>query len=548
MKRNIDVAILLLAAIVFAYFGLWNTFFQQDEWASLGFVQANGIWGNIGSYSVIELLSGKERILGSILNNLFHYFAPLHPVIFSYFAITLHWVNAMLVYLLFVRMTKAKWASLFGAVFFAVCAQASQAVSWISANTTTLPNAFFVLLSLHFLLLAVERKQKKLIAWSFVFAYISFLFKESSLFLIIFLPLFYQMKSKASLKELVKVFWLLGVLLVITSVVRLTILGGAEGQGGIYVTRGNDTAERMIFHALLYPAIGMSQVFIPKEILFPMIERMPTVAYGFLAGNPLRQIIGLIPVGDILSLFASLLLVLGIGSIFIKYKDQRTNIWFSLLFMVLGFLPFIVLDRPASTYLESRYYYLPAIGAGLLFALGISSFGRMAQSEKNGILSLTFSICLVLVSVGYLYKNAVYIRRAVRLDTLIASERKDFLKQMDMLVPTVADKPIFLLTGDSPGYYGISDLSVPFQQGMGYTIMVWFYKSGKIPPDLLSSMFLWNINAQGYKETSFGGFGYFWDEKAFAEFRKNTPEIVDEQVIRLRYKSGEKKLFDENVY
>ena len=62
------------------------------------------------------------------------------------------------------------------------------------------------------------------------------------------------------------------------------------------------------------------------------------------------------------------------------------------------------------------------------------------------------------------------------------------------------------------------------QQGMGYTLMVWYYGIGLAPrqcSELIKDYYLWEMNGQGYREVDGVGYGYFWDkdelEKALKE-------------------------------
>ncbi len=274
---------------------------------------------------------------------------------------------------------------------------------------------------------------------------------------------------------------------------------------------------------------------------------MLRTSYEFLISNPLRQTIGLILIGDLLSLFVSFILLGGV-LVMSRVRSLQFGFSFAAWFIFLSFLPFVVLDRPASTYLESRYYYLPTIGGAILIAYVLLWLIRKAQQIGRGFVSVIAVLAIVVVTAGYLYKNVVYIQRGVQVDRIIAQERLDFLRQLDELVPVVPDKPIFFITGDSPGYYGIPHLAVPFQQGVGYTIMVWFFHSGKIPPNFLATYFLWNINTQGYAEENGRGFGYFWDQQAFEEFRKSNPGISPSRIVKLHYLSGQKRLVHEAVY
>lgn len=542
MKRNLFIILLLSGIITFTYRGLWNTFFQQDEWASLGFVLGNGLLGNISSFSALELLTGKERILGSLLNNGIHLLFPFQIAAFSVFALALHWLNSVLVYLLITRLTKSRVTALAGAVYFSVASVSSQAVSWISANTTTLPNAFFVLLSLHSILSYSVRGEKRNVWLSFLFAYIAALFKESSLFLFLVLPIVYSLYSKRTLRSVIGEFAPLFGCVAALGAFRLWTLLGAEGQGGVFVTRGDNSFVRLAWHGLLYPLVGLSQLYIPRQILFPISEALGKSMYTFVSGHPYGQAVVLVLIGDLVSILASFCITL-ITLAALTVKKLRPTILFGMAFLVLSFLPFVVVDRPASTFLESRYYYLGEIGAAVVLAAFLEWTVVWYRSGKSFLRIFGLGIVWVGVSL-FLIKNAVYIHRDIVSDSILGRERISFLRQLDTLVPNLPERPILYVTGDSPGYYGIPNLAVPFQQGVGYTMMVWLYKSGRIPKELMRSMYLWNISEQGYREAGSMAFGYFWDRRALLETLRTNPKIIPSQIVALQYISAEHTLVD----
>jgi len=92
----------------------------------------------------------------------------------------------------------------------------------------------------------------------------------------------------------------------------------------------------------------------------------------------------------------------------------------------------------------------------------------------------------------------------------------------------LGDKNVFYVTGDKE-YYGPHNM-VPFQQGMGYTLMVWYYHTGKIPASFVEGNVLWDITTQGYKEVNGQGFGYFSDlpslQSAYHTYHFSKTDVV----------------------
>ena len=523
MKHKVFIFLVLLGIILYTYWELWDTFFQQDEWASMGLAIAEGPLAVVKYFSAWELAAGKVRMPGTLMNNFFHLHFPFMVAPFVFFAVSTHWLNSILVYIFSYQLTKRRFIAIIAAFYFAVASVSSGAVIWISAHTTVLPNALFVLISFVCYMKYLQNGNTRLRNASFATAIIGFLFKESSVFLLLSLPVLYALfsKKRRSLKEIVIDHWPLLMYFAFVVVVRMIGLLGAEGQQGVFVTQQPNVLARLATHALFYPVLSFSQMYIPQELMV--------------------KVTGKIIVSDIIAVLISMVLI---GySLLVAYKRTSLQkvIIFSLLYCFLSFLPFIVLDRPMSSYLESRYYYLGVIGAAILLGTLLDYWKALFAKMRFRIAAIIF---IYLLTGIVLYKNSVYIRREVRRQIIIADERKQFLFGVKEIYPALPDKLIMYITGDSPGFYGIGDLSVPFQQGVGYTMMVWYFDTGKIPGELLNDMYLWNINAQGYRDIEGRGFGYFYQIEKLQQAFREDPTLVPEQVIGFSYKAGTKELID----
>ena len=529
---DLVVWFLLLGLILITYQDLPKTFFQQDEWASVGLAFSEGSFAVVNHFSLAELAAGKVRVLGTMLNNILLLRFPFTMTPYITLALGVHWLNSVLVYIFSYQFTKRRFIAIIAAFYFSVASISSGAVTWFSAHATAIPNAFFVLISLIWYMKYLQNADTRFRNASFVSAILGFLFKESSIFLFLLLPLLSVLfgKTRRKLKEVVVDHWLVLLYFVFVVVVRTVGLLGDEGQQGVFVTLQSNTFVRLVTHAFFYPLLSFSQMYIPPEI-------MGKATSLFQAQGGLARV----AISDRLAFYASIALV--VFSFWVAYRNKLSSraIHFFIIYCMLSFLPFAVLDRPFSSYLESRYYYLGVIGASIL--LGIFFDFILSMFRKKRIQLFVIVLAIFLLTAG-IYKNSMFVRREITRQVIAADERKQFLGTLKEIYPDLPNNPIIYITGDSPGFYGLADLSVPFQQGMGYTLMVWYFDTGKVPKSLLSDMFLWNINDQGYRESEGRGFGYFWDLKRLTREFQTNPHLSADQVVAFQYIAGEKKLVD----
>ncbi|MCR4263506.1 MAG: hypothetical protein NUV98_02175 [Candidatus Roizmanbacteria bacterium] len=174
----------------------------------------------------------------------------------------------------------------------------------------------------------------------------------------------------------------------------------------------------------------------------------------------------------------------------------------------MSFLPFVALEK-THAYLDSRYYYLGTAGAGLL--LSLLAYAVYAYAVKKYGRSGAQVTGLFLGTIGILYTiiNISFIRVEIAQQVATAQERVTFLRNLDAQVPKLPHNPVLYITGNAeyllPGNYA------PFQQGMGFTLMTWYYPRGNVPSDLIKQDFLWQLGGEGYAEIEGNGFGYYAD-------------------------------------
>lgn len=217
--------------------------------------------------------------------------------------------------------------------------------------------------------------------------------------------------------------------------------------------------------------------------------------------------------------------------------NRRTNennkkvIWFFVLFSLVSFLPYVLISKSFG-YLESRYYYLSAVSSAFIVGWLINTIWVASKKFGGSIILLTFLFVTL---------HAMTVYKDIGKQVNLSYERKHFLTQLTEVTPDLNDKSIFFITGSDDFY--LPGNKVPFQNGFGHSLAVWYYHTGKIPRELVKNGKLFEIGSQGYYEYGELGFGYFSSREALKETmdRYNLPPSV---IIALYYDAENKNLVD----
>lgn len=540
---------LILFLIGFIYKDLPDTYFQQDEWAAFGkFI----VWQAQPVKEIFKVFFGGLHLtpLSEIFYFLFYRFFGLKYTVYVYTSIFLHCLNSLLVCYLALLLVKDKKVAIIAALFFAVNSFSSQAVTWIAASLSTQSCCFFLLLSLVFLI----RHSYSLVLFSFL---ISLFFKENSIFLFIFLPIFYFLFSQERKKPLgskpiilfvIFIFFYLGLRIVSAFNVSLTPLE----TNALY----SPPLAAYIVRFITLPFKALAQSFFSINWLLGLSEKLIRLSYPSLifedgTVNPfVKELIGL----DLVCYFWSLVVMV---AIFFAYRyfqkksfnDYSRGLVFGLSFIFLSSLPLALIRGEAgyASIIEPRHLYIPGIGSSLLQAVLIFAIsGWLAEKlgKRTKIkwrhLELTLNL-IILVPVMFLhFKN---IQKEMG-DLFINSQlRKSILEQIKSKYPVLGFKTVFYTESDT-AYYGLPDEEkiLPFQSGLGQTLLVWYYDK-TIPPCLYDNFWLYQIEEQGYKFCQGRGFGYY---RKYEDLRQAIKEkrFLSEEVISFRFNSENNSLID----
>lgn len=499
---------LLLIAIVGVYSGINQTFYQQDEWQQLGLMRGGVISLNpLANFSLWQLLAGQGRYFSDLILAYFLNFHPFNLGVYSLVALAFHFINSALVYWLIYRLTTNKISSIVGALIFALSAVANQTVIWMAA-ISTLPAFCLIFLSIHSYITFLESDRRQWLWLSFGLFFISLFFKEIGIFLVVLLPWLYFVNSKKSgHSQLVQTlahnwqFLAYGILAVIARLIQLssaTANGTIAGGGGNFILK-------VIFNLILYPLTALAQTLIPQEITYPVARAFTLIQYGFVKESGLTNLMSQTVVTDLLTIIISICLIWLLMTRLKTQTNGQLIVSLGLGLVMLSFLPYAVLNRGGS-YMDSRYYYVAASGLGLLMGFGLELFSHWRTLGKY----LALGIVL-----GLLILNANIIRTEITTQQKIANERRSILISLKSAVPDLSQNTVFYITGDQS--YFVANNYLPFQQGIGYTLLVWYGDKTAVPTDLLAKKFLWELGSEEYRRSNDFAIGYFSQIKSLKE-------------------------------
>lgn len=517
--------------VILAYWRLPQTFYQQDEWQILGHNLVQG-WENVTHYtSPVKLLFGEGRPLVRAANVIFFggYRFTVAPIL--WLAILMHIINAWLLYRIVERLTQRRVAALVASLFFALNAVSQEAVTWAAAFGT-LPATALILAAIESYLVFLERKRAGYLWLAFGLALISLYFKEIGIFLFILFPLLYWLSERERLSRVLQVNAPFLTYVGLALMYRLAGLFTANPNTGTFIASDADFKAKVLMHLIVYPLTGVFQTLLPSETLYAVAKRFNELMYPSLAYSPVSDLVHQTVTADLLAVVGSLVLI-GLVIAIARRQTQAPLIYLSLaLFLtLLSFLPYAVLERGGS-YLDSRYYYVAVLGVGMLIGYLASFVWRIGAWSR---------LVLVVALTGLLTHHFFVIRQTVADQVKIGDERRTVLEQIKAIRPSLGQRSVFYVESNKDYYVDRNPL--PFQQGVGYTMLVWYAAETDLPKEFFNDNFLWDLGSQGYREIEGHGFGYFYDRSAFLEAVQYY-QLAPHEIIAVRWNAQRQQFQD----
>lgn len=501
--------ILLVFLIVFSYWRLPATFFQQDEWQTLSFMtyyHSKGILGILESFLPVDALSHVNP-LATLFAWYEYVFYGTHFPLYAWQSMVLHGVNTLLVYWFVFSWFRKKTIAWIAAIFFAVNSIPHQAVTWVAAaNSYEVPTAF-ILLSLIFF-------QKERFFSSFLMLFVSLLFHENGIFLFLFYPLVLLFNKHAAWKRFIPIF--LGTIALFI-VVRAPFFFGSLSPEPSSTDISRPPIIVYPYRAVSIALKSFAGSLLPEKTLIAVSEAAVHLAYPqFIAADGVpNPYIAQSIVFDLVS-YAFTVLIVCFTLLFIRLtRDKKIaeGARWALLFVPASLLPYgFVLGKAGyASILDPKFYYVASIGLSTLIALVVSG-------KKFAVYSL-----YVLFLVFHIYSTRTYLKNL----QAISSTRKTLLTTIQSSYKQLPKKVIFYTQSDTT-YYGMPDTEkiLPVQMGFGKMLMIWYQKTEQFPGCLYEGQFLIQLLEQGYRECDGRGFGYFRDyDKLMKTVRENNISI-----------------------
>ena len=480
--------LLILLPLAF-YLRLISGFFQQDEWFSFSwFIQHQGSLG----YAWTPLVTHYNP-LTVLVNHLFFSLWNMNYQAFLLVSLVLHGVVLVLVYLLAKEIFRKDWPALIAAFLFGAFAAYFQAVAWVVVSVSTQMATILGMLSVIFFW------RRRLFVSLFLLV-ISLLFKEITLglFPLFLLWEFLFAKKEKTYRRNSLIIVGVGALYVL---VRVLMLLGAN-TGDQLVTGPQDVA-RLVYNFVTVPVKAISQSVVPIQVLrgtSDFLARLFPEKISGEFGSPAFEVFVVKRVLEVISLLASLAI-----SAWVLAKTHRSKIvllgfsWVVVNSFIFAFAP----ERSGViSVIDSRNLYFASVGAALMLTAVVDKISKFDIRKM-----MAFLLVVIVPNLYFLNQNLIEF-------TWRGQTRKSILTNIQLKYPDLLER-VVIYTQSDQSYYGLPPETkiLPFQSGLGQTLLAWYYPTEKFSEEFFADRFLWDIEEQGYKEVGNRGFGYFRDQE-----------------------------------
>lgn len=561
-RVNLLVFIFLIVSVFTLYRGLFNFYFEADEWFHFTYYlpltrQADGFLIALTS-TIINAgpLSGGQHVvpIASLIYFLNTKFFGLNYVPYAFMSLLLHAVNSFLIFL-FIKLLLNKKEELFknfyaflGAIFFALAPTPMHAVTGAAPfyGQNILSVTFFLLCIILFKIAFIKR-QIKFIYLSILFLFLSLFTKETSVFLFLLLPFMALIEKRIfSFKFLGKIFL---TSIIIYVVFRFLIPNVATLQGkGIQKEKFKDTGtivsrdlsiyknlpEEVMLRTVTFPIRMTGTLFLPRTTVFSIVQFItpvivPTIAIGessaalsFIYGSGNFVVIYLVSLGILI--FCARQIFRFVAQ---RRREETKALATGLAIILLSALPLvaIIFSFPRwgyDFYFDSRFYYNPNVGAAIVFPFlifGIAKFFSKSFNIKS--VSIVTSIFFLVWLVNNMYVFGLTLNQFVN---RFGTDRKEIINQIKNYLPVLPPKTVFYFETDGLSAFGPV---LPFYTSVPQALAVSYYNKSPLPDSFLTKP-LFNGKSQGYFYSQDRGLGYYTSKKDLAEALSSNLFSVDD--------------------
>lgn len=532
-KKKFVLPFLCLLIVAILYSPVFRGFFQQDEWLAFNrhiLLEGAGLFpflANIFSPKIAHLTP-----LNVLVINFLYSVFRLNYLPYALVSVGLHLLTVVLVFRLASLIFKDQKYGLIVGSLFGLMAAGFQATAWVLADTSVHWSTIFGLLSLISFFLFLEKEKNELFFWSLIFLFVSLLFKEVTVGLFFLLPLAFFLFSGKGLARKKKYPIITLTFAALYIFLRAAIFFQPALKSENLAMYQSTSRIKQVYNFATLPLKSVSQTFLPSGQLRVLAELAANLYPDILKpppDTPDYEVFILERVMEASHYFILLVFAFIVFSVWRRQgKDRLKKIQvFGLLWIIVNSFIFVLSpERQGIIFLiDSRNLYFISIGTAILMTSLITS---IVKKDIKKVFAL--AIPILLLNVFWLNKELSQVSKAGHV-------RKRILEKIKNEHPDLPEKVIFYTESDS-SFYGLpaSERILPFQSGLGQTLLVWYKDTGQLPKEFFQDRFLWEISEQGYKEVGGRGFGYFRDFALLAH-KLEENNLDTSSIIAYRYDS-----------
>jgi len=511
--------------------GLFNNFFEQDEWGAIGVtIYSNNLpWWNFFISRGVHFSP-----IGFILWSLLYKFFGLQAEYYTLVHLLMHALASFLVFVLSSKLSGSRKIGLLTGILFATNGRANEAFTHLAINTTV---GVFIFISLFFVYL-VDIKNKYFTKLNVFILFIIFLaavfIREEGIMIlpmfIVYLLIFDKEKiNKRNTKPFLGMF--IGLILFLILRYASQLLNTTFIPDASMASCGS-----VLYNLIMLPIkLVVQNIIEGVKILNFLLTNGPRI-YPDMQVSVLESYPVFMDFAYTF-LFTLVILIFTFWMIFLKNKKILNLVLFSICWILCN--AFILAFVGRRLYMvEERYLYFSSFPVLFLISIFVFSLFKSCSGYKIlNIVKKIVSISFIVFLVGTSYFS---IQSAVKYKTFNGEARRSLLNSILTVHPTIPNNTIFYFQCKDICHrnelFGLSSAWVlPFSSGPGWNILVLYsQKQEEIWSKFLTDDFLLNLSSQGYKRIDNDGFGYFIDKNLLIKTLKEN-DIDSNIVVALEY-------------
>lgn len=561
LKNKIILSLLppffLVVIVLFFYGGVFQTWFQQDEWDWIGrYTYFNSI-GPVPFWEAFEssLFPNPRYRFTPLFDGLYAletYFFGLNFIPYAVVSLVFHVSNGALAFFLIRKLTQNYKLAYLTSFFFISSSIGQKAITWVFASTNTQGAAFFSLITCIIFLTYLNNNKPRYLFLTYLFFFIALWFKETAISLFLIIPSLlivnsYIKKIRVNRKILL---YTVGFGLFYFTLRYLLGRIGAQLHIEGYPDWGRFlTISEYVQIILWSPARALvDNLIFPNTIyMLARIVVMPLVSLAGLVPQTIPYDLFVETIAtNLITLFIFIIILVIFVTLYRNISTRKLKGIFILGFLIIlssSIVSLLVSVRgtAALNYIfRSRDMYFSVLGASLCLAIILDVVSKKLEKFRVNM-GKFFLLLAVLVYGAYHFQNINQTILSKEIEK--AHPRKAIIDTIYNTYPVLPKKVIFYTISDTP-HYGSSEPSLPYQTGFGRTLLVWYSLKGMLLPlEFMKADYLYLPFSEGYREINNYGFGYFTNYNKLVNSIKSH-NLTEDAVFAFSYAGKQMQLTD----